>query len=121
MQFAHQAVINVKQRVAFRELQHQLLNRFRTKPVLIKIPEKYAVSEMACRHIDADMKLMAYGEVVPLPNGFRNHIAGKRRYQVMFLGDRNKTSGEIQPWRGLFQRNRISTPVHCCVRALSNG
>ncbi len=90
MQTGDQALIKVKQRVAFRGITEQLLNRFRTKPVLIKIFEQHAVSELACRYIYADMKLMVDGEVVPLPDGLRHRTAGHRRKQVMFFGVRNK-------------------------------
>ncbi len=70
------------------------------------------------------MKPMVEGEVVPLPNGFRNHIAGQRRYQVMLFGDRNKkkTSGESSPGVGCSSvTGFLNAGTLLRVRALSNG
>ena len=51
------------------------------------------MTKMAGRNVDADMELAVHREEMPLPNGFRNDIAGKGGDQVVFFSDRDKNIG----------------------------
>jgi hypothetical protein len=75
---------------------------------------------MAGGNINPNMKLAAHRENVSLLNGFCDDMTGKRYNQVVLSAMGINTSGEIQPWR-VIPAQRISTPMHCWVCALSSG
>jgi hypothetical protein len=54
MQFAHDAIIRIQQRIAFREFNYQLLARTGAEPE--SDPDQYCVAEMAGGDVNADVK-----------------------------------------------------------------
>lgn len=77
MQFTHDAIIRVQQRIPFREFNYQLLARIGAEPETVQILYQYCVAEMAGGDVNADVKTGAGREVAYLAHRFGDDVAGQ--------------------------------------------